>query len=291
MPRRDDSFDDDRPRHRRQNEDDFEDSPRRKSGSPGLLIAILVGVFVVVCGGVGFVAYFLVAGFRQAAVQAQANFQGMVEAQESRVNLTEIGTAIHKYHDAHGHFPNNSYEERGPQSQPLLSWRVHILPQLGEDALYKQFKLDEPWDSPNNRPLLARMPAVYTTAEVRKQAGDGKTFYRAFSQPGAVFLRPQFPGAPIQKVKLTDIRDGTSNTLLVVEAGQAVEWTKPDDLDFGPGRPRPVLGGAFPNYPFVMVLMADGSVKEINRDITDQTLRLLITRADGQVITEDWEIP
>ena len=45
--------------------------------------------------------------------------------------------------------------------KPLLSWRVLILPYLEQEALYKEFHLDEPWDSPHNRTLIARMPAVY----------------------------------------------------------------------------------------------------------------------------------
>ena len=47
-------------------------------------------------------------------------------------------------------------------ARPLLELRAcRMLPYLGEDALYKEFKLDEPWDSEHNRKLLARMPAVF----------------------------------------------------------------------------------------------------------------------------------
>ena len=42
--------------------------------------------------------------------------------------------------------------------KPLLSWRVAILPGLEQGNLYKQFRLDEPWDSPHNLTLLPLMP-------------------------------------------------------------------------------------------------------------------------------------
>ncbi len=41
--------------------------------------------------------------------------------------------------------------------KPLLSWRVHLLPLLDEQDLYNQFKLNEPWDSPNNIKLLDKI--------------------------------------------------------------------------------------------------------------------------------------
>ena len=50
---------------------------------------------------------------------------------------------------------------RNANWRPLLSWRVAILPDLGERELYEQFHLDEPWNSPHNLVLVGRMPKVY----------------------------------------------------------------------------------------------------------------------------------
>src|SRR5262249_19374530 len=52
--------------------------------------------------------------------------------------------------------PAASYDLQG---KGLQSWRVHLLPFLGEDKLYKEFRLNEPWDSDHNKKLLSRMPA------------------------------------------------------------------------------------------------------------------------------------
>jgi hypothetical protein len=190
-----------------------------------------------------------------------------------------------------GWLPSNSYGAPGKPTRPHLSWRVHILPYLGEQGLYSQFNLNEPWDSPANRRLLSQMPAIYGTPEARKKAGDGKTFYRGFSHRGAIFEKPAILGMQPPKINIGTIPDGTANTIFVVDAGEAIEWTRPDDIDWSPGRPRPALGGAYPNLPWVMVLMGNGNVVSMRRDVPDQTLRWLIDRQDGNVIPPNWESP
>ena len=304
MPRNDDEYEDeDRPRRRprddddeerparsRRQRDDDDDSrrPPKKKGN-GLLIGILVGVFVVCCGGGGTAAYFIYRGVKKVGEQVQTAMTDVAETTHSRQNLTTIGRAVHTYSDRVGSLPNNSYATGDKGGRPLLSWRVHILPQLGQDALYRQFKLDEPWDSAHNKSLLAQMPAVYGSPEAQKKAGSGKTFYRGFSSPRGIFEKPAAPGAPAPKITFAGVPDGLMNTLLVVDAGEAVEWTKPDDLDYSPGKPKPTFGGAYPNLPFALVLTADGSVRQMRKDVPDQTLRLLIDRGDGNVIPFDWE--
>src|SRR5260370_25308336 len=67
-------------------------------------------------------------------------------------SLKNIGLAFHDYHQDHGSFPSSAIFDK--DCRPLLSWRVALLPYLEENELYSQFRLDEPWDSPNNRPLL-----------------------------------------------------------------------------------------------------------------------------------------
>src|SRR5262245_59728137 len=77
----------------------------------------------------------------------------------SQNNLKMVRLAMHNFHDAMGRFPAaTAYAKNG---KPLLSWRVAILPYIEEDALYRQFKLDEPWDSPHNKKLIAKMPKIY----------------------------------------------------------------------------------------------------------------------------------
>src|SRR5262245_11304997 len=63
---------------------------------------------------------------------------------EAVKRLKEIGKALHEYHDSLGQFPVGIV---GPKGELGLSWRVQLLPYLGEDGLYRAFNMKEPWDS------------------------------------------------------------------------------------------------------------------------------------------------
>ena len=89
-------------------------------------------------------------------------------------------------------------------------------------------------------------------------------------------------GAP---TKITDMTDGTSNTLMVAEAAEPVIWTKPDDLAFDPDKPLPKLGGHFPGG-FNAAFM-DGSVRFLHQTMSEKTLKALITRNGGEVVRPD----
>ena len=153
-----------------------------------------------------------------------------------------------------------------------------ILPFLEQGNLYRQFKLDEPWNSPHNLKLLPLMPKTYAPAA--GTAGPNATFYRVFSGPNTPFSGPTPARLP------ASFLDGTSYTILVVEAGQAVPWTKPDELVYNPAGPLPALGGMFKDG--FNVLMADISVHFVKRTVSDKTLRAAITPAGGDVLGSDW---
>jgi hypothetical protein len=181
-----------------------------------------------------------------------------------------LALAMHNYADATGAFPPSAI--RGKNGKPLLSWRVAILLYIEQDELYKQFHLDEPWDSPHNLRLLERMPPnflPFRDAEVP----PNHTYYQVFTGPGTAFEGPQGH-------TLKEFTGGTSNTLLIVEAGEPVPWTKPDDLEYDPDGPLPKLGGIFRNGSFRAAL-ADGHVRNFPRGTSEETIRALITRAAG----------
>jgi uncharacterized protein (TIGR03067 family) len=190
-------------------------------------------------------------------------------------NLKQIALAMHGYLGAHKGLPAQAiYSKDG--KQPLLSWRVAILPYIEEAPLYRQFKLDEPWDSDHNKKLLAKMPRIY--ALVRGTTREPhSTFYQ-------VFTGPMTPFDGNKKARIQQFRDGTSNTLLVVEAGEAVPWTKPDDIPYNP-KQLPKLGGTFKGAFYAA--FADGSVRAFRRDLAPESLRALITPAGGEAIGDD----
>jgi hypothetical protein len=206
------------------------------------------------------------------------------DRKRSANNLKTIAQAFHNYHDTYNAFPAAAIAGKGGKA--LLSWRVAILPFVEAGALYKQFRLKEPWDSAHNRKLLPRMPGVYGLPKVKYSPAHA-TYYRVFTGPDAPFnaATPARGGAWPAGPRILQITDGTSNTLLVVEAREAVPWTKPDELTHDARKPLPRLGGLF-REGFHAALF-DGSVRFIDPKIDATTLRALITPAGGEVIAGD----
>lgn len=201
---------------------------------------------------------------------------GARDRQRSASNLKQIGLALHSYHSDHQRFPPAAiYSKDG---KPLLSWRVAILPYIEELKLYQEFKLDQPWDSEHNKKLLERMPKIYAPPAGVQTKEKHATFYQAFVGKGAGFEGNQ-------GLKLTDFTDGTSNTILVVEAGEALPWSKPEDLTYDDKKELPKLGGQF-NGDF-HILIADGSVRLVKKGFNEEIMRLAITRRDNQPIDLD----
>jgi RNA polymerase sigma factor (sigma-70 family) len=194
---------------------------------------------------------------------------------QSAENLKKIGIAFHNYHDTLTTLPARAIY--GKDGKPLLSWRVALLPYLDQQELYQQFKLDEPWDSEHNKKLLDRMPEVFRSPAAQTKAPA--TPYQVFTGQGAPFHEDK-------GLRLTQFADGTSNTILVVEAGRAVPWTRPDDLAFDV-RALPKLGGVVKDG--FHALMADGAVRFFPNGTDQQVLRAAITYAGGELFSWDKE--
>ena len=185
--------------------------------------------------------------------------------------MAQISLAMRVYEQGHGTFPPAVIEQDG---KPLLSWRVAILPYLSLEDLYKQFHLDEPWDSPHNLEVAKTVPFYYQSSD---RPNDGKTRVMLFTGKGAAF-----DGG--KKVRTTDIRDGIAKTILCVQAGpdKAVPWTKPEDLPFDPENPLAALGNV-PSEGFLASLF-NGHVMQLKVD--NKTLKALITPDGGEPIDE-----
>jgi hypothetical protein len=187
-------------------------------------------------------------------------------------NLKMIGLSMHNYHDANKHFP--AAASYSPDGKPLLSWRVMILPMLEQRKLYDQFHLDEPWDSPNNRTLIDKMPQVFKSPK-SKLKEPGKTNYLVPVGQGTVFEGRE-------GMQMKDIQDGTAHTILAVEVDDdyAVTWTKPDYLHYDPKEPAKGLGGLHKNV--FLILFCSGSPHQLPFPFPDEdVLRALFTAASG----------
>jgi type II secretion system protein G len=182
-------------------------------------------------------------------------------------NLKQIDLALLNYEQAHRSFPPAYTVDKN--GKPLLSWRVLILPYLEQEPLYRQFHLDEPWDSEHNKKLIVDLP-LYRCPSGRLL--PGKTTYLTVRGKDTIF-----PGSE-KDIDLAAIRDGTSNTIAVVDAGDqsAVDWTRPDDFTPDPKNPTKGLLGHHPNG--FNVVFADCSVHFISAAVDPNVLRALFTR-------------
>jgi uncharacterized protein (TIGR03067 family) len=245
--------------------------------------------------------------------------------EQSQKNLQTLALALQNYHDQHGHFPpavilgrdgrerqagqsNAAEGGAAPGGQPH-SWRVALLPYLGELALHGEYRFGEPWDSPHNVSLLPRMPAVFrapldapdsinasyfgvvwpdSVADVAAEAAPAGAPGVPDNAPGGyiadgvfvpagstVFSRPA--GA-----RMVEISDGTSNTIALVESRRAIPWTKPEDVIFNPAADAelPELGGWYPDG--MPVSFADGRPAFLSFGNDAATIRALFTIGSGE---------
>ena len=190
--------------------------------------------------------------------------------------IKQLGLAILNYESGHQHLPP-AYKTNA-DGQPAHSWRILVLPLLECEngrEIYQQYRMDQPWDSPHNIKLVERMPEVFRSPN---SIHENKTVYLGFEGEGTMF------DADTPKIGFANISDGSSNTILCVEANDevAVEWSKPQDIKFDPGSPKANVGGLLPGG--FNVVLADGSAHFVSADIDPQALSDLILRNDGNVV-------
>ncbi len=189
-------------------------------------------------------------------------------------DLKQLALAMQVYAAAKGTLPPAAiYSKDG---KPLLSWRVAVLPYLEQANLYKAFHLDEPWDGPNNKQISAVLIALFVP---KNATNDQQRLTRYVVPTGKGTIFDGNDG-----IKLSDMTDRLSNTIMIVEVGpdKAVAWAAPEDMAFDPEKPAAGLG-EIPDEGF-LAAFADGSVRLIKKSVDPETLRRLFIRNDGQPI-------
>lgn len=206
---------------------------------------------------------------------------GMVSQQTQHGSkLSTIAKAMIAHDADKGALPGRAICDKN--GQPILSWRVALLPYLGEKALFDEFKLDEPWNSPHNEKLLPRMPKVYLRPT--KDAKENHTSYVVIHGKGAAF-------EGCKGVPLKTFTDGMM-TILVAETRAQILWTSPEDIDYdmlrGKAEPAMHFQGIFPGE--LSVGLATGQVHRIKiQKVSEKTFHAAITRNANDVLGPDWE--
>ncbi|NQU20302.1 MAG: DUF1559 domain-containing protein [Candidatus Nealsonbacteria bacterium] len=185
---------------------------RSRGSSTAIIIVAVVVVVVVVCGG-------LLTALLLPAVQKVRESARRAQCMN---NLHQISLAMHSYNAEYGCFPPAYIPDEN--GRPMHSWRVLLLPYLGENMLYDQYDFDEPWNGPNNCLLIDRMPDVYR-CQSEVAADSSEPSYVMIVGPGTISDGPS-------STRDAQITDGKTQTIMFVETCDAgFDWLQPQDLD------------------------------------------------------------
>jgi len=248
------------------------DSPRKsRSRKTFVVLAVCLVACLLCCGGLTALLIPTVASSREAARRTAC-----------ASNMHQIGMAMMTYEAMHGKFPPAYTIDRN--GKPLHSWRVLLLPYLEEMALYNEFELDEPWDSPHNLALARSMPPVYACPGSTDGEGNQTSYAMIVGQDaisdGPNGRRPK------------DITDGLSSTIMLVEAaGRGFDWTEPVDLDadgisyaINDGSGTGISGN---HAEAVNILFCDGSVRALPEDTDPGIIKAMATVAGGESVEKE----
>ncbi len=240
----------------------------RPAGMPsavpvGVVLAIVAVLLVLACGGVLLVAVPAVQAAREAARQAQCNG-----------HLKQISLALLNYRDVHLCFPPAYVPDAS--GRPKHSWRVLLLPYLEQQSLFQQYDFREPFDGPRNRMLAStRIPSYVCPSN--GSTLSGQTDFVMIVGPGTI---SDGPGSK----RIPDIRDGTSNTIMVIEvSGLGINWMEPRDItvdELIARLNRGTLRGPHPGK--IQVAMCDGNTQFLTLPIDPQQLRAMAIIAGGE---------
>ncbi len=251
-------------------------SPKSKSNNAATIGVVLAIVFVSVLAGVAVIGMVIL--FLRPAV---ATFGETAQRRQCEDRLKEIALAMQAYHDDHGTYPPAYIPDSS--GKPMHSWRVLLLPYLDYEWLYEMYNFREPWDSEQNLSVAQQMPHVYGCPADPDAIAIGETNYMVIVGPETMF-----PGA--QPMKLSQISDGSANTILVVETPlTGATWTEPKDIDATQmmfqvnGSLGREIGSMHPGGAYVVT--ADGQTHFVSDSASTTILRALITPNGGEGLT------
>lgn len=210
---------------------------------------------------------------------------------QCRYNLKYIGIALYNYHDEYGSLPPAILATNDTE----VSWRVLMLPYLDQAALYKRYDQGTPWNAGVNQPVSRTPVPEYLCPSIPHAIKPSADQYAPTDYAALVGDETAFPSG--RTVTFNEIADGTSHTLLIVEAAQmGIRWAEPKDIDvpFASEKVRGQRKGGGPLNPLLSsehaggahALLADGSVRFISENIDPEILRGMTTRAGGEPAAE-----
>ncbi len=307
-------------------------NPKSKVGNPNLAFTLVELLVVIAIIGI-LIALLLPAV--QAAREAARRLQ-------CANNLKQIGLAMHNYHSALGSLPAGSLHASTQGTPPGISWHVMVLPYLEQDAVYNVLTPTVDARVADDSPVQAWLtmyvcPSAEPPVDDWQNTGVNKaTNYAGVAGSGNVrALKPESSHCgdvaldgtfyPNSGTRLDDMRDGTSNTIIVGERdyetrswiagswysgsrtnmtkicnyGKNVAWpinSDPDQIGYyvfsqiaPPGAQKSVLFNDLhygSRHPGgALFLLGDGSVHFLSETMDFTTYQDMATIAGGKVVS------
>ena len=201
-------------------------------------------------------------------------------------NLEKIASAMNAYAADHGTYPAPmTVDSKGT---PLHSWRVLLLPYLGEEDLYDRINLKLPWNHAENMMVMQySAPMVYQHPSSNNNGYGSGPAYFLITGTGTLFPASG-PLAP------ADVTDDVTQTLLVIEGAPVttpMSWAEPVDLPFAmmtgrlAGNPGNEPGGLLEGG--VAAVTVDGRGHFIRDAIAPADFLSLVTPTGGERLSDD----
>lgn len=201
-------------------------------------------------------------------------------------NLENIASALNAYAADYGTYPPATM--RDTTGRPLHSWRVLILPYLGEQETFDQFDLTKPWDDEINLQASYLMPSAYAHPNDPNSA-SGQSGYYLITGPGTLFPA----SGPLAPDKVSDEK---SQTILVIVGRPQLNtslggWAEPVDLDAA--MMQGVVNGTIGIEPGgrmksgVTMATVDGLGHFLTNELSPTTFNSLVTPNGNERLPDD----
>ncbi|GAB4136092.1 MAG: hypothetical protein Tsb009_02990 [Planctomycetaceae bacterium] len=213
----------------------------------------------------------------------------------SKNNLKNIGLAMHIYHETFGHLPQGLRPNAKLKPEKRLSWMVSILPYIEASPLYERLDLKQAWDAGQNKRWIQTQISSYQNPGYGSKVKPGDTHYVGIAGvgKGVEFLKRHNRKTGIfgydRVTRIRDIKDGTSNTMMISEASKNFgPWAAGGKATIRALTKKPYINGpdgiGGPFRGGCNVLFADGSVKFISEKIDSKLFEALSTVQGGEIV-------
>ncbi len=236
----------------------------KKSNTTTILVIVGIGLFfgLFICTGI--LAALLLPAIQQAREAARRMSTGN--------NMRNIGLALLSYEATFKKFPPAYTVDA--EGNKLHSWRTIILPFLEQANVYESIDFSKPWDAPENSAARnTKIPLFDCPSAILP---PGHTLFQVIVHPRGIFTGPK-------QTSVSEIIDGTSNTILVAQAGKdhSVHWMEPSDMDLPYF--QVVDPDASAHHGGAHIVLADCSTRFLPMDAGPETRKAMVTRDGGEI--------